>query len=158
MMPGQHTQHAALGATRYHTRGRRFRKHAAVARAAEVRRENRGLPLEPEDGAVDVWFLQEDADVVGKVARGKIVRAVDDDVVRLGDLPRVFAGKECLVQIHLDVRIYVAQTVACRVQLLAAHVLRAVQDLALQVRVVHHVKVYQPDPSHPGRRKVERDG
>ena len=123
---GQHAQHAAFRAARHHARRRRFGKHAAVARPAKMRREHGALSVEAEDRAVDVRLFQENADVVREIARGKIVGAVDDDVIRLDDSARVLRSEIRVVQIHLHVRVHLADAVARAVQFLAAHVLRAV--------------------------------
>ena len=86
---GQNAQDAAFGATGDHAGRRRFGIKAAVTRAVEMRREDAGLALEPEDRAVNVGLFEQDAGVVGEVAGGKIVRAIDDDVV----LGRGFPGR-----------------------------------------------------------------
>ena len=142
----QHAQYAALRARRHHARRRRFGEHASVTWAAQMRREHRRLTLEAEDRPVDVRLLLEDAHVVGQVARGEIIRAVDDDVVRFGDLPGVLAGEQRVVQIDLHVGIDRADAVAGGLDLLAAHILGAVQNLALEVRIIDHVEIHQPQP------------
>jgi hypothetical protein len=56
------------------------------------------------------------------------------------------------------VRVYVRQAVARRLDLRAAHVLRPVNDLALQVRLVNHVEVYEAERADAGRGEVEAQG
>jgi len=50
-----------------------------------MRGKDGALTVEAEDRAIDVRLLEEDADVVRTIACGKIIRAVDDDVIRLGN-------------------------------------------------------------------------
>ena len=81
---GQHAQHAALGAGGHQPGRRRLGEQAAVARAA-FGVEHAHLPVEAEDRAVHVRLASQHAQVVGQVAGGEVVRAVDDQVVALGD-------------------------------------------------------------------------
>jgi len=63
---------------RHAARGRWLRKQATVARAAEVRRENRDLAFEFENAAENKRALREHGGIVVEIARGKIIRAVDE--------------------------------------------------------------------------------
>lgn len=65
-------------------------------------REEAGLALKAEDGAVHVGLAEQDAGIVGEVTGGEIVSAVHDDVVRAEDLEGVLAGKARVVQDDLD--------------------------------------------------------
>ena len=88
--------------------GGRLGIKAAVARPAQVRREDAGLAFEPENRAVDVRLLQQHAGVVGEVAGGEIVRAVHHDVVGADDVQGVLAGEAGVVKDDLDVRVEAA--------------------------------------------------
>ena len=77
---GEDAEDTALRAARNETGRRRLREEAAVAGPA-VSPEHARLPLEAEDGAVDVGLLQEVARVVGEVAGLEVVGAVDHHVV-----------------------------------------------------------------------------
>ena len=101
---GQHTQDASLGAIRHRPGGRRLGVEAAIA-GTLAGPEDRGLPLESEDTAVDVRFSQQDASVVDQVARGKIVGAVDHHIVRGEDLQRVLGRESHGMGFDLDVRV-----------------------------------------------------
>ena len=76
---GQHAEHSALGARRRELGRGRLREEAAVARALE-RLEDRELALEAEDRGVHDRDAVTQAGVVEEVARGEVVRAVDDHV------------------------------------------------------------------------------
>ena len=96
MMPGQHAEHAALGAARHQSRRRRLGVEAAVA-GPFLGVEHRRLALEPEDAAVDVRLAQQHAGVVHQVAGREVVGPVDDDVVVPDDLERVLGREPGLV-------------------------------------------------------------
>jgi hypothetical protein len=102
---GQHAQHAALGAARDGARWRGLGIKAAVARSSQMRREHAGLPVESEDGAVNVWLAEQHASVVREVAGGKVVRAIYHDVIGADDLQGVLARKASVVKDDLDPRI-----------------------------------------------------
>ena len=76
----QHAEHAALGARGHRARRRRLRVEAAVA-GAVARIEHGRLAVEAEDRAVHVGPAEQHARVVGEIARGEVVGAVDDHVV-----------------------------------------------------------------------------
>src|SRR6266700_2820902 len=67
-------------------------------------------PPSAKDGTIDVRLAREHAGVVDKVARGKIVRAVNNDVVVLKQPHGIFAGQARLMRFDLDMRIAIAQT------------------------------------------------
>jgi hypothetical protein len=56
----------------------------------------------------------------------------------------------------LDVRVELVQPVPRRLHLGPAHVVRVVQQLALEVRELDLVEVDQPERSHTGRGQVHR--
>ena len=98
MMPGQHAEHAALGAARRELRRRRLREEAAVARAL-VRLEDGDLALEAVDRAVHDRDVVQDRRVVHEVARREVVGAVDDHVPAVGEDPvDVLGGEPLLVR------------------------------------------------------------
>src|SRR6185503_17191523 len=101
--------------------------------AAEVRREYTGLPLEAEDRAVDVRFLEEDAGVVGEIARREIIGAIDDDVVRADDIESVLAGDAGVMDDDFDVGIELVDCFLRRFCFRTADVFGGVKDLALEV-------------------------
>ena len=91
MMPGKHAEHAGFGAAGRGPRRRRLRKQTAVARSAQMRREDAGLSFEAKNRAVDVRFAREDTNVVRQISCRKIIRAVDDDIVWRDRSPVAFS-------------------------------------------------------------------
>ena len=59
-------------------------------------------PFEAENRAVHIRLAEQHAGIVHQIARREIVRAVDDDVVVLEKIERVFAGQARLERIDLD--------------------------------------------------------
>src|SRR6185369_17129167 len=114
--------------------------------------------LEAVDGGVDVRLPQQHAGVVDQVAGGEVVRPVRDHVVVAEDLKGVRGGEARLVGDDAHVGVDVPQALLGGDELLAADVARPVQDLALQVRVVHHVEVHDPQGAHAGGRQVQGQG
>ncbi len=149
----QHTQHAALGATGHQARRRRLREETAVARAL-FGIEHRRLPLETEDAAVDVGLAQQHAGVISQITRREVVGAVDDDVVGREQFQCVSRGQRHFVRVHLHVGVDVENALLGAFQLQPANVLRAVDDLPLQVGVVDGVVVDQADAADAGRGQV----
>ena len=151
---GQHSEHAAFGAARHQPGRGRLGIEAAVAGAVR-QREDRRLPFEAEDAAVDVGLAEQHAGVVDEIARGEVVGAVRDDVVRAEDVERVLARELGRVQVNLDFRVEVAQAFAGGFELRPAHVLGAEGDLPLEVRKVDDVEVHQAQPAHAGGRQIQ---
>ncbi len=154
---GEHPEDTSFGAARDHAWRRWLGIETAVAGTAEMRGEDRTLSVKAEDGAVDIGLLLEDADVIGEVAGREIIRAVDDDVVGGNDLGGVFGGEEAVVEIDLHVRVDRLDRILGTVDLLAAHVGRAVKDLALEVGEINRVEVNQPDAADAGGSEIEGD-
>jgi hypothetical protein len=154
---GQHAEHAAFGAARDEARRRRFRIEAAIARAV-LRREDRDLAVEPEDAAVHVRPAGKDARVVDEIARREVVGTVHDHVVIAEDFERVRRVQHRLVADHANVRVQAAQPVGRGAQLGPAHVVRAVEDLPLEVAEVHGIEVDETERADAGGGQIERRG
>ena len=107
--------------------------------------KNGALTVEAKNRAVDIRLLQENADVVAQVARGKIIRAIDDDIVGLDDLAGILGLEEGVVEIDLHIGVDLFDAIAGAVELLAADIFRSVQNLALQVRVVDDIEIHEPE-------------
>ncbi len=152
---GQDAQHAGLGATGSQPRRRGFWKQTAIARSAQVRRKDAGLPFEPEDGAIDVGFPEQHTGIVGQVAGREIVTAIGHDVVGPNEFEGILAGQARRVQEDLDVRIDASEGVPGRFGLGPADVPGAMKDLALEVREVHRVEIHQAKLANTRRRQVE---
>src|SRR5215468_7228628 len=121
-----------------------------------MRGEHSGLTLKPKHRAVHIWLSGKNTDVVGKIARGEIVRAVDDHVVLSYDSLRVLAGQSTLVQFDVYVWVDVLQPVARRFKFAAADVFCSVKDLPLQIGKIDTVEIDQPKFSHTCCCQIER--
>ena len=121
-----------------------------------MRREDGALSVETKNGAVNVWFVRPNTNVVGKVARRKIVGAVHNDVVARDQIFRVRAGEADVMQFDVDVWIGVVQSMFRRFQLASANVFRAVQDLPMQVGKIDIVRIDNSQCADAGRCEVKR--
>src|SRR5215470_7865607 len=120
--------------------------------------EDRRLALEPENRAVNIGLAQQHAGVVGQIARLKIIGAVNDDVVVFDDVERVLRPERKLVSVDPHMRIDVGQAVFGRIQFLSTDVLRAMQDLSLQIAVIDDVEIDQPQSPYARRRQIQAQG
>ena len=155
----QHAEHAALGARRHHAGRRGLGVEAAVAgRPPCVGPEDRRLAVEAVDRAPHVGLAEEDGGVVDQVAGREVVRAVDDEVVRLEDLEDVGRVEPLLVQDDLDERVDLLDRLLGRLGLRLPDVGLAVDDLALQVGLVDDVEVDDAEGADAGGGEVEQRG
>ena len=132
----------------------RLRVEAAVA-GRVLGGEDAGLPLEAEDGAVDVGLAGEDAGVVDQIAGLEVVRAVGDDVVVAEDFEGVGAGQHGVVLDHVQVGVQRLEHDFGGIDLELADGGGRVNDLALQVAGVHRVEVDQTDGAYARGCKIE---
>jgi len=105
---------------------------------------------------VHVRFAQQHARIIDEIARRKVVRSVEHDIVLLHERHRICRREPVRVQVHVYMRIQIVQTVARRLEPGSPHVARAMQDLSLQVGDVNPVVVDQPDRPHTGGGEIER--
>ena len=80
-----------------------------------MRCKNSRLAIEAKNRSVHIRLLCENADVVRQVARGKIIRAVDHNIVTGDNLERVLTRKLALMRFDFDRRVHVLQSVAAAV-------------------------------------------
>src|SRR5215204_6097171 len=153
----QYTEHTTFRARRHEAGRRRLRIQAAIARAL-LGPEDARLTFKPENRAVDVWLAAQHTRVVHEIARGKVVSAVDDDVVVAEESHRVVTRETRLVRFDLDVRIDIAQTIARAFDLATAEIFGAVNDLSLKVRLFNHIEVDDADAADTGCREIHSDG
>jgi len=156
MMPGRTPRTPLLHSSAPGPAGR-FGVKAAIAGPPHGV-EYRNLALESEDAAVDVGFSQEDTGIVDEVAGGKVVGAVDDEVIVAQDRQRILGIEMDAMRLHPDVGIDRGNTLPRRVQLGAPDVGSAMKDLTLEVREVDRVEVHESQSADPGRSQVERGG
>ena len=152
--PGEHAEHAGLGARRRQLGRRRLGQQAAVARAV-VGLEHRDLTLEPEDRPVHDGHALEERRVVQQVAGREVVGAVDDDVVAADDVDDVVGAEAHVVGDDVDVGVERGERLLRRVDLAVADALDVVQDLALQVRGVDDVHVDDAERADSRRREIQ---
>src|SRR5690349_11693096 len=145
---GEDAEHAALGATGNETRGRWLRIQAAIAGAVFIR-EYGGLPFETENGSVHIRLLQQNAGIVHQVTSGEVVGAVNDDVVVAKNVQRVFAVQRDIILFNLQIRIDVLHFLGGGIELFAADIFGAVNDLALQIGDIDLVEIDKTDAANP---------
>ena len=138
-------------------RGRGEREQAAVARPARARLEHGHLALKAEDRSVDEWDPVPHGGVIDEVARGEVVRAVDDYVPALAeDALDVLRRQPLREDSHRDVGVERLDRALGRLRLALADAVRRVDDLALEVRRVHPVVVDDAERADARRAEVER--
>jgi hypothetical protein len=145
-----------IGAARDHAGRRRHRVEVAVVRAVLVP-EDGDLTVEAVDRAPDVGLVQQHARVVDQVARGEVVRAVDDEVVVGEDLQHVRAVQPRLMQPDVDQRVDLLDGVTRALGLRPADVGLPVDDLALQVGLVDRVELDDAERADAGRGEVHEN-
>ena len=105
---------------------------------------------------MDHRLPEPDAGVVEDVSRRKVVRRPGDDVVGGEDLARVReapARAACVTTLTFGFRSL--EPLRGRFQLRPAEVLRPVEDLPLEVRLLHDVEVDEAERPDPRRREIE---
>src|SRR5437660_2000483 len=108
-----------------------------------MRREHGCLSIESKDRAIDIWLFREHADVIRQIARGEIIRTINDNIVTRNNFKSVLAGEATVVRFDFDARIHIAQAIARGFQFLATDVFRAVQNLPLQIAKIDLVEINQ---------------
>ncbi len=113
-------------------------------------------PSKRKDRSVHVRLAGKHASVVHQVARREVIGAIGDDVKFAEQIEGVLARKPGFELANIQERIDRLQLLGGRIQLLAAHVGGGVDDLPLQIRIVHHVKIDNSNRPHSSRAQVER--
>jgi hypothetical protein len=95
--------------------------------------------------------------VVHEVARGEVVGAVDDHVPAVGEDPLdVLGGQPLLERLDVDVRVEGLERAFRRQHLRLADAIGRMDDLALEIRLVDHVRVDDAERADARCREVER--
>src|SRR5205807_942978 len=94
--------------------------------------------------------------VVHQIARGKIVGAVGDDIEFFEQLKSIVARKPRVEFLDVEKRIHRLELVSSGIEFGTAYVGGGVNDLALQVRVVHDVEIHDAERADAGCAKIER--
>ena len=101
-----------------------------------------------------VRLAEQHTGIVGEVARREVVRAVHDDVVVAEDLEGVVRREPHAVLDDPHVRVHPSDPLRHHLRLRPADVRRSEQDLAVQVRGIHHVIVDEAEGADPGRGQI----
>src|SRR5678815_1370976 len=106
----QNTQYTSFR-TRGNQTGRRGLGIQAAITSTAFGPENTGLPFKAEYGSVDIWLASQDTGIVHQVTSGKVIGAVNNDVVILEKTERVVTCQSCLVGLDLNMRIDISQAI-----------------------------------------------
>ena len=137
-------------------RGRGSGSTGPRRRPSVARPEHRRLAVEAVDRAPHVGDAQEVRRVVDQVAGREVVGAVDDEVVALEDPEDVVVVEPLRVHHDLDQRVDLGDRLLRRLRLRPADVGLAVDDLALQVRLVDLVELDDADRPDACRGEVHQ--
>ena len=96
--------------------------------------------------------------VVEQVTAREVVRSVHDDVPTRQDLEHVVGPEPGVVGDHVDVGIQRRERLLGGVHLAVAHPIDVVENLALQVGLVHHVHVDDAEGADSGGSQIQRGG
>src|SRR5204862_2154594 len=103
--------------------------------------------LKTEDGSVNIRFSGEHARVVNQISRREVIGAVRNDVEVAEHFERIRAAQLRIERPQIEVRINRLQLVGRGIQLLAPYVGGEVNNLPLQIGVIHHIEIDQPQRS-----------
>ena len=148
-------KHPALRTGRHQPRRWRLRIKAAVARSI-FGGKHAGLPFEPENRSVNIRLAGEHACVVHQIARGKVIRAVGDDVEVAKNFQRILAAQPRVEFAQIQKWIDPRQFIRRGIQFLPAHVGSRMNDLPLQVGVIHYIEIDQTQRAHARGCKIKR--
>ena len=95
--------------------------------------KNGALPVESENGAVNVRLLQENTDVIGKITGWKIIRSIDDDIIRGDKFLGIFGGEEAVVKIHLHIGVDLLDGVTGTIDFFTTNISGAMKNLTLEI-------------------------
>lgn len=154
----QRSNDAGFAATGHGSRGRRRRKQTTVARAAGRRMIDRELAGKFENTAMHQRPPGANGGVVAEVARGKIVRAVDDDIVGRKESVGIFRRHGGVNRVDRDFGVERAEPTGGGIDFEPADGGGVVEELALEVVPFHAVRIDEADGADAGGGKVEGDG
>ena len=155
---GEGSEDSGFGTIGHRIGGRGVGEKATVAGAFATRIKDRDLAVELEDGPVDEGFLKKKSAVVGEVASGKVVGAVEDEVVRPGKFHRIINREADRVLLDYEVRIEFLQPRGSRFHLGGIDLFFAKENLALKVGPLHMIGINQSNFSHARCREIESGG
>eukprot|EP00962_Isochrysis_galbana_P042352 scaffold15810_cov117-Isochrysis_galbana.AAC.3 len=158
----QNTQHSALSARRHGPWRRWVGEEVAVvwpaAAVGQEKVEERDLALEFLHRPVHQRQAQHDAGVVDQVAGREVVRPVHHYIVPAQNLQSVARVQVRVVRDEAHRRVDLAHALRRRLHLGHAHRVGRVDNLPMQVGLVHHVVVHHPQRPDAGRSQVDKRG
>ena len=116
------------------------------------------IAVERADGRKYERFFGQIAGVADKVARGKVVGAVGDNVIARDDLERIPGIDAPVVGFHAHVRVELADRFLRALDLGDAHMRRVMHDLALQVVEGNPIVVDDAERADAGCCQVHEHG
>ena len=157
---GQHPQHPGFCAVGRQRGVRRTIVEITIIGATTAlliqRVEHRDMPLELHDGAIHQRLAAIDTGIVDQVLGGKVVSAIDNDVVighkRLG----IVEVKALDPGFDLDVGIEFLQTPLGDIGLVLTFIGDAKQHLAVHIGHIDLVGIDNSQPPHPGSRQIKQ--
>ena len=116
------------------------------------------MAFKAEDRSVDVWFAGQHACVIDEIACREVIGAVGDDVEVLEQFQGIVTGEPRIKGADIQERVHCLELLSGRLQLRAANVSSGVDDLALQVGVVHDVEINDAERAHTGCAEIKCQG
>ena len=116
--------------------------------------ENAGLSFELIDRAPYIWLAQQDTRIIDQITRSEVIGAVNDHVVRGKNTHRVGRLKTIGVQCHRDMRIDVMDGISGGLPFESTHIRLPVNDLPLEVGLLHRVELHDAKSPHASGRQV----
>jgi hypothetical protein len=117
--------------------------------------ENGALTFETGNRSVNEGLFQKHTNIVTQIARREIVRSIKDQIVGLHDIHRRGGIETDIVNLDADIRIGLEEALASTVGFFSAYIGAAVQNLALEVCLIHHIEVDDSEGSHPGGSEIK---
>jgi hypothetical protein len=117
--------------------------------------EDAGLPFKTKDRPVDVRFARKHARIIHQIAGRKVIGAVGDNVEVAEEFQRILAAQPRIKLTNVQEWINRRQFFGSGIQLLAPNVGRRVNDLPLQVGVIHYIEIDQAERAYASGRKVQ---
>ena len=121
-----------------------------------MRREDAHLALKLENAAVHDRLPDQHRGIVHQVARGEVVRAIDNDVIVPEERHDVVHRETLGIHAHLDIRIERVDRQRGGGGFGHPHTVSGVQHLALQVRAIDHVRIDDAQRADTRRGQVQR--
>jgi hypothetical protein len=117
--------------------------------------EDRALTLETRNRAVNERFFQKNTDIIAQVAGRKIIGSINHQIVGLDDRHRRGGIEPRIVKFDADMGICFLQAVASTVDFFSTNIASSVEDLALEVGGIDHIKVDHPQRADSGGGEIE---